>query len=58
MPIDQPDTGDPLAPIERLIEHYRLAKVGRLRRRSIKLWRRQEALKALVKFERPPKRVH
>jgi hypothetical protein len=58
MSIDRADTGDPLAPVERMIEHYRLAKKRRLRRRAIALWRKLEAQQALVEFEKPLERVH
>ena len=58
MPIDHSDTGDRLERIERMIEHYRLAKNRLLERRAIALWRKLEAQQALVELEKPPERVH
>ena len=52
------DTGDRLARIERMIEHYRLEKNRLLERRAMTLWRRLEAQQALLEFEKPPERVH
>ena len=52
------DAGDRLARIERMIEHYRLAKDRLLQRRAIAMWRKLEAQQALVEFEKPPERVH
>lgn len=52
------DTRDRLARIERMIEHYRLAKTLRVQRRAVTLWQRLEARQALVQFEKPPERVH
>jgi hypothetical protein len=40
------------------MEHYRLAKKRRLRRRAITLWRKLEAQQALVELEKPLERVH
>ena len=58
MPIDHSDTGDRLERIERMIEHYRLAKNRLLERRAIALWRKLEAQQALVELEKPPERIH
>jgi len=58
MPIDHSDTADRLARIERMIEHYRLAKNRLLERRAITLWRKLEAQQALLEFEKPLERVH
>ena len=58
MPIDHSDTADRLARIERMIEHYRLAKNRLLERRAIALWRKLEAQQALVELEKPLERVH
>jgi hypothetical protein len=58
MPSDRAHTDDRLARIERMIEHYRLAKKRRLRRFGITLWRKMEWWQALVELERPPERVH
>jgi hypothetical protein len=58
MPIAYADTGDPLERVERMIEHYRLAKERRLERRAIKLWRRLEAQQFLVDLDKPFERVH
>ena len=58
MPIDHSDTGDRLERIERMIEHYRLAKNRLLERRAIALWRKLEAQQALVELEKPPESVH
>ena len=52
------DTGDRLACIERLIEHYRLEAIRRLERRTLALWRKMEARQALAKFEKPLDRIH
>jgi hypothetical protein len=56
--MDPADTGDRLARTERMIEHYRLAKKGRLQRRAIVLWRKLEARRAFVEFEKPLERIH
>jgi hypothetical protein len=58
MPIDHTHTSDRLACIERMIEHYRLAKKRRLEQRAITLWRKIAAQQALVEFEKPLERVH
>ena len=58
IPINHADTGDPLASIERMIEHYRVAKKRRLHRRAIVKWRKLQAQKRLVEFDRPFERVH
>ena len=58
LPIGHADTGDRLARIERMIEHYRLAKDRLLQRRAIAMWRKLEAQQALVELEKPPERVH
>ena len=58
VPIDHADTGDRLARIERMIEHYRLAKDRLLQRRAIAMWRKLEAQQALFELEKPPERVH
>ena len=58
MPIDHSDTGDRLERIERMIEHYRLAKNRLLERRAIAMWRKLEAQQALVELEKPLERVH
>ena len=58
MPIDHSDRGDRLARIERMIEHYRLAKNRLLERRAIAMWRKLEAQQALLEFEKPLERVH
>lgn len=58
MPNGHLDTGDRLACIERLIEHYRLEAIRRLERRTIALWRKMEARQALAKFEKPLERIH
>jgi hypothetical protein len=55
---DDADTGDRLARIERMIEHYRLAKDRRLERRAVTLWRKLETQQAFIEFEKPPERVH
>jgi len=52
------DTGDRRARIERMIEHYRLAKDRLLERRAVTLWRKLEIQQAFVEFEKPPERVH
>jgi hypothetical protein len=52
------DTRNRLAHIERMIEHYRLARILRAQRRAITLWQRLEARQALAQFEKPPERVH
>jgi hypothetical protein len=49
---------DRLARIERMIEHYRLAKQRRLQRRAMTLWRRLEARLAPVELKKPSTRVH
>jgi hypothetical protein len=53
---DDPD--DRLARIERMIEHYRLAKDRLLERRAVTLWRKLETQQAFVEFEKPLERVH
>ncbi len=58
MPIDHADAGDRLVRIERMIEHYGLAKKRRLQRRAITLRRKLEAQQALVELEKPRARVH
>ena len=58
LPIGHADTGDRLARIERMIEHYRLAKDRLIQRRAIAMWRKLEAQQALVELEKPPERVH
>ena len=58
VPIGHADTGDRLARIERMIEHYRLAKDRLLQRRAIAMWRKLEAQQALLEFEKPLERVH
>ena len=58
VPIGHADTGDRLARIERMIEHYRLAKDRLLQRRAIAMWRKLEAQQALVEFEKPLERIH
>jgi hypothetical protein len=58
VPIGHADTGDRLARIERMIEHYRLAKDRLLQQRAIAMWRKLEAQQALVELEKPPERVH
>jgi len=58
VPIDLADTDDRRARIERMIEHYRLAKGRRLQRLAMSLWRRLEAQQALVELEKPFERVH
>ena len=58
MPIDHADTGDRTARTERMIEHYRLVKKGRLQRRAIILWRKLEARQAVVELEKPLERIH
>ena len=55
---DDADAGDRLARIERMIEHYRLAKDRLLERRAVTLWRKLETQQAFVEFEKPPERVH
>jgi hypothetical protein len=55
---DDADTGDRLERIERMIEHYRLAKNRLLERRAVTLWRKLETQQALLEFEKPPERVH
>ena len=52
------DAGDRHARIERMIEHYRLAKDRLLERRAVTLWRKLEIQQAFVEFEKPPERVH
>ena len=56
--ISRADTGDRLARIERMIEHYRLAKDRLLQQRAIAMWRKLEAQQALVQLEKPLERVH
>jgi hypothetical protein len=58
MPIPPGDTRDPLGPIERMIEHYRRAKMCRLQRRAVTLWRKLEARQAVVNLDKPLERVH
>ena len=58
VPIGHADTGDRLARIERMIEHYRLAKDRLIQRRAIAMWRKLEAQQALVELEKPPERIH
>ena len=58
VPIGHADTGDRLARIERMIEHYRLANNRLLERRAIAMWRKLEAQQALLEFEKPLERVH
>jgi hypothetical protein len=58
MPIDDADARDRRARIERVMEHYRLAKERRLARRALRLWQEFEGRQALVSFETPPERVH
>jgi len=58
MPNGHLDTGDRLASIERLIEHYRLEAIRRLERRTIALWRKMEARQTLARFEKPLERIH
>jgi hypothetical protein len=57
-PIGRADTGDRLACIERMIEHYRLETARRLERRAMTLWRKIETRQALANFEKPPERIH
>jgi hypothetical protein len=52
------DTGDRRARIERMIEHYRLAKNRLLERRAVTLWRKLETQQALAEFEKPLERIH
>lgn len=52
------DTGARVARIERLIEHYRLTKERRLRRRAVLLWRKLAAQQRVVELEKPPERIH
>ena len=58
MPIGRADTGDRLAYIERMIEHYRLETIRRMERRAMTLWRKMETRQALANFEKPPERIH
>jgi hypothetical protein len=58
MPVPHGGIGDRLARIERMIEHYRLAKNRLLERRAMTLWRKLEAQQAFVDLEKPPERVH
>jgi hypothetical protein len=58
MPNDHDETGDRPARIEQVIERYRLEKKRRLQRRADSLWRKQEALQALIDLEKPLERVH
>jgi hypothetical protein len=58
MRIDHGGTGDPLARFARMMEHYRLAKIRRLERRAITLWRKLEAQQAFIELEKPLERVH
>jgi hypothetical protein len=55
---DDRDTPDPVGRVERMIEHYRLARLSRLKRRAMTLWRKTEAREAVAAFEKPPLRVH
>ncbi len=57
-PIDYGGTGDRLARIERVIEHYRVEKKRRLLRRAIRLWRKLEAQQVVLQLEKPLDRVH
>jgi DNA-binding transcriptional regulator YbjK len=58
MPIDHAARSERVGRIEELMEHYRRAKDRRLLQRAMALWRRLEARRALVKLERPRRRVH
>jgi hypothetical protein len=58
IPLDLGDTRDPLGPIDRMIEYYRVAKMRRLQRRAITLWQKLEARQAVVDLEKPLERVH
>ena len=58
MPIGRADTGDRLASIERMIEHYRLESIRRLERKALIFWRKVEARQALADFEKPLERIH
>ena len=51
-------TLDRHARIERMIEHYRLARNRLLDRRATTLWRKLETEQAFAEFEKPPERVH
>ena len=55
---DHGGTADPLARFARMMEHYRLAKIRRLERRAIALWRKREAQQVLIELEKPLERVH
>ena len=58
MPISHADTGDRLASIERMIEHYRLETIRRQERRAMTLWRKIETRQKLADFEKPLDRIH
>jgi hypothetical protein len=58
MPLGRADTGDRLASIERMIEHYRLETIRRQERRAMTLWRKIETRQALANFEKPLERIH
>jgi hypothetical protein len=58
MPISLADTGDRLASIERMIEHYRLEGIRRQERRAMALWRKIETRQKLADFEKPLDRIH
>jgi hypothetical protein len=57
MSTDHPDAVD-RARIERMIEHYRVARMFRAKRRAMIVWRKLESRLAIVALEKPPERVH
>lgn len=58
MRISHADTGDRLASIERMIEHYRLETIRRQERRAMTLWQKIETRQKLADFEKPLDRIH
>jgi len=55
---DQTEVQARLACIERLIERYREARLRRLMRRAMRVWRQAEAHRWLMSLEAAPDRVH
>lgn len=58
MSLDQGVTGDRPTRIELMIEHYRIARMRRLERRALIMWRKLETRLAIVAHEKSLERVH
>jgi hypothetical protein len=58
IPLDEADRFARAARIDRMIEHYRLAKQRRLVRQAMTLWRKIEAHQRFLSFEKPFERIH